>query len=254
LSCMSVSSSLAVLLAIAVALAGFSGVSLSAPVGYPEDSRLDNGLVREIVFDPGDYRSPCNVMGRLVYLNPTGADVTFDLGYRVRYNVSLDGVYYTHGGRSGEGKPLTVTVPAGGEYIAYSVYFQANSPGFYEVEWDGMWRGVYVARGGLIARIVTDKSVYHLNENGYATIEYYNPGSVPVSFAPPTPVAMGFEIDGVKLDRVMMAYISWMISRIELAPGETFRIMRFYFQTPEAGRLTLTALGASETVLVLPER
>ncbi len=121
-----------------------------------------------------------------------------------------------------------------------------------EVEWDGMWRGVYVARGSLVARIVTDKSVYHLNENGYATIEYYNPGPGQVSFAPPTPVTMGFELDGVKLDRVMAAHISWMISSFELAPGETVTMITLHFRTPEAGRLTLTALGASETVLVLP--
>ncbi len=246
------SSVYAAVLALSVAFAGFSVLSVWAPSGYPLDTVWDGGLIREVVFDPADYRSPCNVRGSLVFRNPTDADVTFDLDYLVRYNVSLDGVYYTHGGRSGEGKPLTVTVPAGGEYVAYSVYFKADAPGFYEVEWDGMWRGVYVARGSLVARIVTDKNVYHLNENGYATIEYYNPGPGQVSFAPPTPVTMGFELDGVKLDRVMAAHISWMISSFELAPGETVTIITLHFRTPEAGRLTLTALGANETVLVLP--
>lgn len=243
---------MAVLLALAVALAGFSGVSLSAPVGYPEDSLLGNGLVREIVFDPGDYRSPCNVRGRLVFQNPTDEDVAFDLEYLIRYNVSLDGVYYTRGGRFGTGESQTVTVPARGEYTASSVYFYASGPGFYEVEWDGLWRGIEVVQGDLVLRFVAEKQVYYQYENGYLTLEYYNPRSYPVSFDPPYSVQLWTSWNGGPKELGPGAYFSRSGKPITVPPGGTYKVTTFYFTTPRAGTLTFSGMGASRTLIVLP--
>jgi len=251
LFCMSRSSSLTAILAFAVALTSFSGLTFSAPIGYPEDSLWEHGLVREVLFDPEDYRSPCFVRGRLVLLNPTDVDVVFDLAYPLHCEVYFEAAYQSSTWRGGEGS-LRVTVPAHGEYTVISFTFQTYAPGFYEVDWGGLRRSVDVSVGDLIPRVVTDKQAYRQFEGGYATFEYYNPKSYPVSFGPPSSVELGFEYDGVKEDYGTGVNISWVSANFTVPPGGTFKIYTFVFTTSKVGHLTLTGMWLRKTVNVLP--
>jgi hypothetical protein len=241
---------LAVFIAFVVVLVGFSVLSLSAPMGYPEDSLWEHGLVRGIVFDAGDYRSPCFVRGRLVLVNPSNVDVFFDLAYPILYEVSFESGYPSS--RRWDGESLRVTVPARGEYTVTSFSFKAYAPGFYEVDWDGLRRGITVGRGDLIPRLVTEKQVYDQYENGYVTVEYYNPKPYPVMFTPPLTVKVDVEYNGVKQNTGMGSYISWIRDSFTVPSGGTFKISTYYFVTPEAGYLTMKGMGASKTLIVLP--
>jgi hypothetical protein len=253
--CMSSPSSLyAAILAFSVVFAGFSILIVSTPVGYPFDTVWDHGLIRDVVFDGGDYRVLEVISARFVYLNPTDHDVSFNLTYPARYyrylNGYPDGWGPVYNGRGDNG--TIVTVPPGGEYVVDGMGTKVTVEGWFEVEWNGIRRGIGVGPGDLIPRMVMDKQVYNQYENVYVTFEYYNPRAYPVSFRPPSHVEFGVEYNGVKEDAGAGAYIDWISANFTVPPGSTFKIMTFYFKTPEAGQLTLTGMGASKTFIVLP--
>ncbi len=249
---MSGSSALAALVAFGVALAGFAGVCITAPVGYPMDSLLENGLVREIVFDGGNYESTCVVSGVLVLFNPTGAEVGFDLVYPVYCSIYQGSELLEITGTGARGFSSRVVIPAGGRYEVTDFAFQATTPGVYVVEWGGMCREVDVAVGDLVPRIVTDKQTYRVDEEGYATFEYYNPQSYPVSFTPPYSVDFYTEYKGEASEMHRSVYISWIRSNFTIAPGESFRVFKFAFTAMDAGDFTLVINGMRKTVRVLP--
>jgi hypothetical protein len=112
--------------------------------------------------------------------------------------------------------------------------------------------GYPVDSGGPILRLVTDKQAYRQFEGGYATFEYYNPKSYPVSFGPPSSVELGFEYDGVKEDYGTGVNISWVSANFTVPPGGTFKIYTFVFTTSKVGHLTLTGMWLRKTVNVLP--
>jgi hypothetical protein len=84
---MSGSGGLAAFLAFLVAVSGFAGLSVSTPAGYPQDSLLEEGLVKEIMFDEAEFFSPCLVRGELILLNPSNADVVVDVENPVNWQV-----------------------------------------------------------------------------------------------------------------------------------------------------------------------
>ncbi len=245
---MSSSSLVAAFVAVLVAVSGFSALNLSAPVGYPEEAVLADGLIRAIVFDGGEYSSPCYVNGRLVIVNPTDVDVVFVLTYPIDYNVS-GGWGYSLGR---EGLAERVTVPAHGEYTVGGFGVDAGAPGFYGVEWDGLWGGVYVERGELVPRLVTDKLVYDQYENLYLGFEYYNPKPYNVSFQPPSKVMFWKSWNGGEAEPGPGSNISWYTLPVTVPPGGTLHLPRYYVTTPTAGVLTFYGMGTSRTVHVLP--
>jgi len=254
LYCMSSSSSVyAAVLAFAVALVGFSVVCLWAPTGYALDARWDQGLIREIVFDGGGFRALEVVQARLVYRNPSDKPVTFNLTYPVMFTQYVDGKSRNIvGGTGAEGDWEIVTVPAGGEYTVCQAGFQPEIGGWYEVEWDGLRRGVEVARGEVVARIVTDKEEYRVGGGGTAAFEFYNPTRHNVTFRLPG----GFDFvaeypDGSHGNGFGVQY-SWAHWDYTLSPGGSFRVYTFYFATPQVGRMTLTVNDVSKTVQVVP--
>lgn len=246
---MSSSPIVAAFVAVLVAVSGFSALSLSAPVGYPEGAALGEGLIRAIVFDEGEYRSPCYVGGRLVIVNPTDGDVIYELEYPIEYSVS-DGWGYSLG-RRGEGLAERATVPAHGEYTVTRFSIDAGAPGFYGVEWEGLWEGVYVERGELVPRLVTDKLVYDQYENIYLSFEYYNPKPYSVTFQPPSRVMFWMSLDGGEAEPGPGSFISW-VGPVTVPPGGTLHLPRYYVATPSAGILTFYGMGTSRTIHVLP--
>jgi len=240
---------LAAFIAFVVAISGFAGLSLNTPMDYPEDSILEQGLVKEIVFDEWEYRSPCHVGGRLVVVNPSDVDIVFDLTYLIEYEIT-SGLAYSLGRRLNE-VVKKVTVPAHGEYTVTGFSIDASAPGFYEVGWGGLWRGVYVDRGELVPRLVTEKLIYDQYENLYISFEYYNPKPYAVTFAPPSRVMFWVSRDGGEFETGPGSFISWM-SDVTVPPGRTFKMPRYFVTTPEAGYLTFSGMGAQTTVLVLP--
>ncbi len=241
---------LAAFVALTVALAGFYGVAVSAPVGYPEDSLYGNGLVKEVVFESSDLRSSCYVAGWLVLANPTDADLVAEVKYPIEWEAFLEGRRVGWSQQSSEW--AMITIPAHVEYRE-RFSFQALGPGYYEVEWGGMRRGVDVGAGELVPRLVTEKVVYRQYEDGYMTFEYYNPRPYTVTFSPPSKVEIDVFVDGVELDRGYFAFISWIGTSFTVEPGATFKVMDFYFTVPEAGYVTYSGMGASATLRVLPE-
>jgi hypothetical protein len=112
--------------------------------------------------------------------------------------------------------------------------------------------GYPVDSGDPALRIVTDKEVYRQWEGGYATFEFYNPGPGQVSYGPPSPIVLGFAYNGVKEERGQTAYVDWISSNFTVPPGGTFKVFTFVLTTSKVGELTLSGLGVSKTVTVLP--
>ncbi len=211
---------------------------------------MENGLVKIVMFEPVDYRSPCFVWGRLVYVNPTDVDLSLDLSYPIPYDVFYVSGRIESGGLGGG--PTRVKVPAHGEYPAASISFQAMAPGHYEVECGGVSGGVDVRVGDVVMRLVTDKQLYQQFEGGKVTFEFYNPGSSPASATPPSQIELGFEINGVKQENGQGVNIDWVSANFTVPPGGTFKIFTFTFTTSKVGQLTLTGMGLRKTVKVLP--
>jgi hypothetical protein len=240
------------IIALTLALTAFTGLTTTAPRGYPADSIWDHGLIREIAFDSGTYRSPCDVSGRLLLVNPSKADVTFNLTHPVTCDYYKGSMKTGTQGTGAPGESFTITVPAGGEYTVMVIGFNAPSKGWYEVDWGGLRRGIDVGAGDLIPRMVTDKQVYRLGEGGTALFEFYNPRSVPVSFSPPSSVDFREGINGVLSESGSGIYLEWISANFTVAPGGSFEIFKFGFSTYEVGSLTLYGMGLSRTVQVIP--
>jgi hypothetical protein len=251
---MSSSSSVyAAALAFAVALAGFSVVCLWAPAGYALDARWEQGLVREIVFDGGGFRALEFVNARLVYQNPSDKPVTFNLTYPVMFTQYVNGRSRNIiGGTGAEGDWEIVTVPAGGEYTVCQAGFQPEIGGWYEVEWDGLRRGVEVARGEVVARIVTNKEAYRAGEVGTVTLEYYNPTSHNVTITPPGSFEFYTEYQGQRAEFSIVTFYSWIQRSFTVRPGESFRVDSFSFTAPQSGKMTLVVNDVRKTISVLP--
>lgn len=243
------------LIAIVVALAGFTGVCLTAPVGYPIDSVWEKGLIREVVFGKEHYDYLDSVEVRLVYRNPTGHAISFNLTYPVRYVRYFDGVQVGWGGSGGEGMWEMVTVPAGGEYTVCEAGFLADDAvGWCEIEWYGVRSGVGITVGEVVPRIVTDKPYYRVNEGGgTAVYELYNPTEHNVTVEH-LPGCIRFDKvypDGTQ-ERVSGVCIDWVWSNVTILPRDSFKVYSFYFSVSEKGCFDIVGAGTKATVIVLP--
>jgi hypothetical protein len=245
------SSVYAAVLAVSVAFAGFSVLSVWAPVGYPLDTVWDDELIREVVFEGGDFRALEIIQARLVYRNPSDRAVSFNLTYPVSYTRYVDGVRDSHGGSGAEGDWEMVTVPARGEYTVCHAGFQPEASGWYEVEWDGVRWGIAVAGSEAAARIVTDKPYYRVGEGGTATYEFYNPTAHNITIGPPGRIEAYIVLpDGREGDRRIM-YGDWAWGNYTLRPGDSFRVYSFHFTTYQVGRMTIVVNDARKVVQVL---
>ena len=249
---MNTPTAISVLIAFTLALAAFSGLTVAAPKGYPTDSYWDHGLIREIAFNSLNYRSPCVVSGKLLLVNPSKSDISFNLAYPVTCDIYMGSLKTGTQGTGAEGESHAVTVPAGGEYNVMEIAFEAPSQGLYEVDWSGLRRGVEVGAGALIARIVTDKQVYRVGEGGNAIFEFYNPGSVSVSFSHPSGVDFREGINGVLSEIGCGVQMEWISANFTVPPGGSFKIFDFGFSASKVGSLTLYGMGLSKTVQVVP--
>jgi hypothetical protein len=109
------SSVYAAVLVLSVAFAGFSVLSVWAPSGYPLGAEWDGGLIREVVFEGGDFKALDVIQVRLVYRNSSGRAVALNVTYPVNYSRYVDGVLDGEGGHGSEGFWEVVMIPAGGE-------------------------------------------------------------------------------------------------------------------------------------------
>ena len=243
----------AAILAFSVAFAGFSVISVQKPAGYPLDSVWDQGLIRDIVFEGGDFRALENIQARLVYRNPSDLPVSFNLTYPVLCTFYADGRKDSSSGSGAPGDWKMVNVPAGGEYTAFLTGFRPDGAGWYEVEWNRVRKGVAVARSEAVPRIVTDKSYYMVGDGGgKAVFEYYNPTGHNVTI--PMPGCMRFDRvypDG-KVEGVSGVCIDYIWANYTLPPGGSFKVWNFSFSTIRAGSSVIEGVGAKTTVLVLP--
>ena len=249
---MNTPTAISALIAFTLTLAVFNGLTVAAPKGYPADSYWDHGLIREIAFNSLNYRSPCVVSGKLLLVNPSNSDISFNLAYPVTCDIYMGSLKTGTQGTGADGESNTVTVPAGGEYSLMDIAFEAPSQGLYEVDWGGLRRGVDVGAGALIPRIVTDKQVYRVGEGGNALFEFYNPGSASVSFSPPSSVDFHQGINGVLSEIGYGVQLEWISANFTVPPGGSFKIFDFGFSTSKVGSLTLNGRGLSKTVQVIP--
>lgn len=245
---------MAAFLAFVMVMAGFAGLSLSAPVGYPVDSVLEKGLIREVVFEKAHYNYMDDVRVRLVYRNPSDSTVSFNLTYPVIYHRYFDGRQYGWGGTGGEGMWEIVTIPAGGECTVCEAGFRADDAvGWCEIEWDGVRSGVEVSVGEVMPRIVMDKRFYRLGDGGgTAVFELYNPTGHNITANLPGCIRFDkFYPDGTE-EGLVGVCIDWVWSNATILPGGSFKVWSFYFSVSSKGSFTIVGAGARTTVNVLP--
>lgn len=254
LSCMSGRSSVyAAVLALSVAFAGFAVFSVWAPSGLPVGAVWEGGLIREVVFEGGDFEARDIVQARLVYRNPSTRPVSVNVTYPVRFARFVDGKLDGQSSYGSKGFWEVVTVPAGGEYSVCGAGFLPLVGGWWEVEWDGAVWGVWVAKSEVVTRIVTDAEVYKVGaRGGTASFEYYNPTRHNVTFG----VLNTYDFKAMNPDGsqaggfgVSFFVVDWERT---LSPGEAFRVYTFYFPTTMVGGMTLTINDLSKTVQVIP--
>jgi hypothetical protein len=247
-------STAAALLAFVIALAGFSGVCLTAPIGYPADSVEENGLIKTIIFGEANPRAFEYVSARLVYQNPSDSPVTFNLTYPIIYSFYMDGAKGDRWGRiNQEGEWEPVTVPPHGEYVVTNAGFLPEHGGWYEIEWDGVREGVQVLGSAVTPRIVTDRDSYRVGDGGgTATFEYYNPTQYNVTFNVPSDFMFEVRHPGESRMNGWGIMFEWVFRNVTLTPRSSFRVYSFYFATTKEGELTLLVNDVGKTIQVAP--
>ncbi len=252
---MSSTTAISAFLAVALAVAGFTGFSISAPVSYPAGAVYEGDLIRQVVFDKASYDYLTMVDARLVYFNPSDEAITVNVTYPVIWHLSIGGRSMGSGGTGMEGQWELISVPARGEYIAdYAGFLADNGVGWCEIEWDGAVAGAEIRMGDIVPRIVTDKRVYRagVGIDGTAVFELYNPTGHNATTR--LPGCMDFSRvnpDGTR-DGLSGVCIDWVWSNKTITPGGSFKIWTFYFATPQAGLTTIEGAGARTTVVVVP--
>ncbi len=249
------SSTIAVVLAFIIATSGFAGACLTAPSGYSPDSITAEGLVREIVFDGDRFRALESIPVMFVYRNPSNVPVS------VNVTASTILIEYVDGKVRGEPHPLvwndakSVTIPAGGEYVVAEDVYVLGRGCFFELEWEGLRRGVGVANGEVLARLVPDSEEYKVSAGGgTATFLYYNPTQHNVTFRVPASFYFVAKYEDGNWATGLSDSFWWAVWDRTLPPGGSFVINKYYFPTAKEGEMTLTINDLTETVTVVPRR
>ncbi len=241
-------------LAIVLAMAGFTGLSMSAPESSSTGTAYEGDLIREAVFDKSSYNYLEDVHVRLVYVNPSKEAITVNVTYPVTWNLYIDGRSIGSGGTAGEGQWELVSVPPRGEYVADDADFLADfAVGWCEIEWDGVKAGAEIRFGDVVPRIVTDKRVYEaeVGMHGTAVFELYNPTGHNVTTHLPGILDFSrVNPDGTR-DNLSGVGFQWAIANKTISPGSSFKIWTFYFATPQPGLIAIEGAGARTIVIAV---
>jgi hypothetical protein len=241
-----------VFLAFIIALAGFSGFSLTAPVAYPFDTVWDQGLIRDIIFNRTSLRTLDFTHVSLGYRNPTDHAVSLNLTYPSNYTVYING--HIVGGDEGHEERKFVMVPAGDFYnVRRWLFITSEESGWYEVEWGGVRKGIAVYRNEAVPRIVTNKETYTAGDIGTAVFEYYNPTSYNITLVHPERITYSAIDEDRYVGNRGSISADWGWPYGSLAPGESVQFYRFEFATYNAvGKMTITVNDVEKIVEVLP--
>jgi hypothetical protein len=242
-------------LAFLLAVSGFAGLSLQSPSAYPVALLWEGPLVADVVFDDYGYDYLDVMHVKLVYRNLSDRAQSFNLTYPIVYHDYWNGERGDRG-IGGEHSWELITLPAHSEYIVREYWVLADDVGYYQVEWDGVERGVEIRYGGVVPRIVSEKQFYRLDDRvGHAVFELYNPTghNVTVRYLPSDLFFSLVYPDGIS-DPVYGVHADWALANVTISPGGSFRVFSTYFFIRRTGRASIEGVGAKTTIDVLPAR
>lgn len=249
------SSTITAVLTIIITFTCFWEVCLTAPLGYPPDSMTREGIVREIVFEGNNFEALEAIPVRFVYRNPLNSPLTVNVTSSIDVTEYIDGQIRSQHHPWVRGDAESITIPAGGEFTIAERGYQLGRGCFFELEWEGLRRGVDVANGDVLARITTNSEEYKVGAaGGRVTFLYYNPTQYNVTFRVPT----SFNFIATYSDGSFATGYGdnfwWDKWERTLPPEGSLIIDTFYFPTARVGEMTLTINDVTKTVKVVSRK